>query len=101
MNLYLARRTKTPRKASLVFFSLFLLLSQTATAQRVLNLEHHDQKPYYFGITLAGGSMRFQADLHPRFLQQDSILVAEPRKSAGFSLGLLATTRLSPRFETR
>lgn len=78
-----------------------LFLSLPAQAQRLLHLEDHDNKPYYFGITLSGNLARFNIDHHPSFLEQDSILVAEPVNSGGFALGLLATTRLSHRFETR
>jgi hypothetical protein len=70
-------------------------------AQKEMYLEEHDAKPYYFGITLAGSSNRFNTSLHPYFLNQDSIMVAEPLNSGGFALGLLATARLNHRFEAR
>jgi hypothetical protein len=77
------------------------LLSTKAFAQQELYLEEHDAKPYYFGITLSGSSNRFNTDLHEFFLNQDSVMVAEPLNSGGFALGLLATARLSHRFEAR
>jgi hypothetical protein len=64
-------------------------------------MEDHDNKPYYFGITLAMSKTRFQTELSSKFLMQDSIMVAEPLNSGGFALGLLATARLSNRFEAR
>ena len=85
-------------------FLLFglLMLSQTLMAQpRDLNLFDHDSKPYYFGITLGVNLARFQTELNPRFLQDDSVYVAEPVNSGGFTLGLSATGRLSSRFEAR
>jgi hypothetical protein len=79
-----------------------LMLSQTLMAQpRDLNLFDHDSKPYYFGITLGVNLARFQTELNPRFLQDDSVYVAEPVNSGGFTLGLSATGRLSNRFEAR
>ena len=66
-----------------------------------LNLYDHDSKPYYFGITLGTVLARFQIEPHPRFLEYDSVYVAEPTNSGGFSLGLLATARLSERFKIR
>jgi len=79
-----------------------LLLSQLSSAQpKDLNLYDHDSKPYYFGITLGVNLARFQTDLHSRFLQDDSVLVAEPINSGGFTLGLSATAHLSNRFEGR
>ena len=98
--LYL-RWKKTIAIRNYFFGFLMLLLSLNVHAQRELYMETHDLKPYYFGITLAGNLSRFQTELHSSYLTQDSIMVAEPTKSGGFALGLLATTRLSNRFETR
>ena len=81
-----------------------LFSGQTSIAQYTrmdLNKEDQDAKPYYFGITLGASSARFHTELHPRFLQDDSIFVAEPINSGGFSLGLHVTTRLSNRFQLR
>lgn len=78
-----------------------LLLSLQALAQRDLNLEEHDYKPYYFGISLGLNRSTFQSSLHQNFLEQDTILTAEPLQSLGFNLGLSATLRLNKRFELR
>lgn len=63
--------------------------------------EERDMKPYYFGLTLGGA----QTGLHPSknmyFLENDSILVAEPGKAPGYSVRLLATLKLTNRFELR
>lgn len=66
-----------------------------------LNQADHDSKPYYFGITLGVNLARFHTSMHNRFLQYDSVLVAEPVNSGGFALGLSATGRLSDRFQLR
>jgi Outer membrane protein beta-barrel domain len=86
---------------TLLIAVVFSLLATKAFAQRELYLEEHDAKPYYFGITLSGSNTRFNADLHEYFLNQDSVMVAEPLNSGGFALGLLATARLTNRFEAR
>ena len=96
--LYLLR-TKTSRLIySFLFFSLF---SFDAYSQKPLFQEEHDNKPYYFGITLAGSLSRFETELHSYFLQQDTILIAQPSNAGGFSLGLSATVKLTKRFEGR
>lgn len=63
--------------------------------------EERDFKRFYFGLSLGGA----QTGLHPSrdifFLQNDSILTAEPGNGAGYSLRLLATMKLSNRFEFR
>lgn len=86
----------------LVGGGLLVSLASPAQIGKVeLNMTDHDQKPYFFGITLGGSSARFQTELHPRFLQYDSVLVAEPVNSGGIALGLHATARLSNRFQLR
>ena len=89
------------KTGSCILFGLLFLANTAQSQKRDWNLYDHDAKPYYFGITLATGLTRFQTELHPRFLQDDSVLVAEPGNSAGFGLGLLATMRLSDRFQFR
>lgn len=91
----------------LILLSAFIFPSPKIFAQKYLeysadwNLADHDDKPYYFGITLAGNSARFHTEKNPRFLENDSVYVAEPLNSPGFALGLSATGRLSNRFQLR
>ncbi|MET0463136.1 MAG: outer membrane beta-barrel protein [Chitinophagaceae bacterium] len=77
-------------------------MTQHLSAQeREINLYDHDSKPYYFGLTLGLNSTRFHPQMHSRFLQDDSVLTAEPLNSIGLNLGLLATARISDRFQLR
>lgn len=83
-----------------------LFLGHIAMAQRNFdryewNLYDHDTKPYYFGITLGLNSARFHTQMHSHFLDNDSVYTAEPTTSYGFGLGLLATGRISDRFQLR
>lgn len=82
---------------------LFIILWNTrgATAQTYMNMEEHDAKPYYFGISLAANQSNFKLYHDQIFLKQDSIMVAEPLKTFGFNLGLLANLRLSRFFDLR
>jgi len=66
-----------------------------------MNMPDHDDKPYYFGITIGVNLARFQTELHQRFLTYDSVYIAEPVNSGGLTLGLSATGRLSNRFQVR
>jgi hypothetical protein len=66
-----------------------------------INRADQDAKPYYFGISLGLNLARFHTHLHPRFLQDDSVFVAEPANSGGLALGFQATARLSDRFQLR
>lgn len=72
-----------------------------ARAQTQMNMLEHDAKPYYFGITLAANQSYFKLEHSPAFLATDSIMVAEPLKTMGFNLGLLANARLSEHFDLR
>ena len=84
-----------------------LLLSQITVAQfnpysKVeMNRTDQDDKPYYFGMSIGINLARFQTELHPVFLDSDSVYVAEPNNSGGITLGFQATARLSNRFQLR
>jgi hypothetical protein len=100
LHLHWKKKNLTKTVACFLFASLFI--SITGKAQNTdLNLYDHDSKPVYFGITIGGNMARFQTEQHPRFLQYDSVLVAEPLNSGGMTLGLLATARVSNRFQVR
>lgn len=97
--LYLQRSQARP----LIILGLLLLSATSVFSQKVLHQEEHDFKPYYFGISLGLSKASFHADVNGQFLNQpgDSLLTATPLQNGGFHLGLLATLRLSKRFELR
>ncbi|RAJ10803.1 outer membrane protein with beta-barrel domain [Chitinophaga skermanii] len=64
-------------------------------------MEEHDQKRFYFGITLASNQSNYKLTHSDLFLKSDSIMVAEPLRTFGFNLGLLANMRLNDRFDLR
>ncbi len=100
--LHLLGKKMTIKLIRLTVLSSLLFVSLNSNSQYVeLHQYDHDLKPYYFGITLGVNSPRFQLELHPRFLEYDSVLVVESKISSGFSLGLLATKRIDERFELR
>lgn len=84
-----------------------LLLAGQAVAQYYpyskveMNRTDQDAKPYYFGMSIGINLARFQTELHPVFLENDSVYVAEPNNSGGITLGFQATARLSDRFQLR
>src|SRR4030095_7071992 len=91
-------------KISYILCGALLLVGSSSAQyyQRVeLNRSDQDAKPYYFGISLGVNLARFHMHLHPRFLQYDSVLVAEPTNSGGLALGFQATARISNRFQLR
>ncbi|HEV8507216.1 MAG TPA: outer membrane beta-barrel protein [Chitinophagaceae bacterium] len=99
--LYIHRREIGSLRICFVSFILLLIASGTFAQERELYLTDHDSKPYYFGITLGANVASFHIEHHPRFLQYDSVYTVNPEYTAGFQLGLLATARISNRFEVR
>ena len=99
--LHIYRREIRTLRICFVFIILSLVASTTFAQERELYLTDHDSKPYYFGITLGANVASFHIEHHPRFLQYDSVYTVNPQSTAGFQLGLLATARLSNRFEVR
>jgi len=100
--LYLHRQKARTLKIGLCFLIGLVSMAQSLVAQeREINLYDHDTKPYYFGLTLGFNSTRFHPSMSNKFLQDDSVLTAEPLNSVGLNLGLLATVRISDRFQLR
>jgi hypothetical protein len=99
--LHLHRREIGGLRICFVFIVLSLAATKAFTQERELYLTDHDSKPYYFGITLGVNVASFHIEHHERFLQYDSVYTVNPQYTAGFQLGLLATARLSNRFEVR
>lgn len=84
-----------------VLFVLLLLPALLVKAQSGLNRPDHDDLPYYFGLTFGYANMNLHTEKNPRFLQYDSVLSVDPEASGGFFAGLMATLKLSDRFELR
>jgi hypothetical protein len=62
---------------------------------------NHDDLVYYFGLTLGYNTSYLHISKSMKFVQSDSILVAEPHPSGGIAMGLMATARLSDHFQLR
>lgn len=92
---YLYRRQSVTLTVALLLFSL------SALAQREENLPDHENKRYYFGITLSGNTSSFQLQHHPAFLATDSVSLVSPVSKGGFGLGLMGSLRLLPHLEAR
>jgi hypothetical protein len=99
--LHLHRKKARPQLKLLWLLGLIMIAQASSAQVTDLNMYDHDSKPYYFGITLGVNLARFQTYLHPNFLQDDSVYIAEPVNSGGFTLGLGATARISDRFQLR
>src|SRR4051812_2928823 len=84
-----------------IIFLCLLFTTICLQAQKDIKRPEHDDLPYYFGLTFGYANMNLHTEKDPRFLQYDSVLSVEPGSSGGFSAGLLATLKISNRFELR
>ena len=93
-------------KPLLVVFPLFVVLmlgSQQSFAQARGNYNFLDfqQKPYYFGITLAYNSSNFKVLQSRDFILNDSIRVVESVTGPGFNLGIITNLKIGRYFDIR
>jgi hypothetical protein len=93
--------TRKLRKGLIAVTAFVLISIQGFSQYKELNRPNHDQYPYYFGMSISYNHSYLHPSKHPTFLQNDSILVAQPGSSGGIALGLLGTLQLSPRFSLR
>lgn len=85
---------------ALILAGIATFLPLAGRAQ-MINMADHDDKPYYFGITLGYNEAYFKLFHSPEFIGNDSVMVVEPLKGKGFNMGLLGNLRLNRRFDLR
>ena len=91
-------------KQIIILLALSIYCSPEATAQNArgnYNFLDFQQKPYYFGITLAYNSSRFNVYNSKRFILNDSIATAEPVSGPGFNLGIVSNLKIGQYFDFR
>lgn len=82
------------RKSLLV--SLCLLAGFNASAQNDrMNNPEHDEKPYYFGITLGFNSAQYRLNQSKYFTEFDTVKNIKPNWGQGFQLGIMGNLKLS------
>jgi hypothetical protein len=84
-----------------VLFLILVAQSSYAQLRESLNLENHDDKPYYFGIVLGYNTSHYNISHHPYFLQRDTVQVVGSQNSGRVHLGIMANWQFSPRFDLR
>ena len=89
---------KTCLIAILVGFSTIL---SAQTARGNYNFLDFQQKPYYFGITLAYNSSNFRIFHSREFILNDSISSAESVTGPGFNLGIVSNLKVGQYFDFR
>ncbi len=84
---------------------LFLMSGQDILAQKNArgnyNFLDFQQKPYYFGITLAYNTSRFRVFHSDDFILNDSISTAQAVSGPGFNLGIVSNLKVGQYFDFR
>ncbi len=84
-----------------------LLLTSSIVAQAQIggkgnyNFFEFQQKPYYFGITLAMNNSSFTPFRSEEFLYSDSIQAVQALKGPGFNLGIVTNLKIGDYFDFR
>jgi len=84
-----------------VFILLFSTISSSAQLRDYINLPESDEKSYHIGIVIMGASSRLNISLHDQFLQNDSVLSANPLNTGGLGIGGMHTFKISEHFDAR
>jgi hypothetical protein len=80
-----------------VLMLVFGLLSiQDIAAQtRIVNMEDHDDKSYYFGLTFGFNQSRHRIKYSEAFANTDTFMSIQPGWGSGFNLGIMANLKLT------
>ncbi len=88
----------------IILLALFLCsasISHGQSSKGNYNFLDFQQKPYYFGITLAYNTSNFKVFHSKDFILHDSISVAESVTGPGFNLGIITNLKVGQFFDFR
>lgn len=89
---------------SVLAFALLISFQQSAFARRgdgVLNMEDHDDKLYYFGLSFGANMSSFKIRPSDAFTLNDSIKSVQPGWGPGFHIGIMGSLRLNKFIDLR
>jgi hypothetical protein len=84
-----------------LFLPLFTMEVDGQTARGNYNFLDFNQKPYYFGITLAYNNSNFRVFQSREFILNDSITRVESVTGPGFNLGIVTNLKIGENFDVR
>ncbi len=88
-------------KIVILLFCCFGLSNSVQAQKGNYNFLAFEQKPYYFGITLAYNSSNFKIRHSQKFILNDSINTAESITGPGFNLGIVSNLKVGQFFDFR
>jgi hypothetical protein len=81
---------------------IIIFFAEDAIAQtRILNMEDHDDKPYYFGLTFGFNQSRHRIQYSESFANTDTFMSIQPGWGAGFNLGIMGNLKLNKFIDLR
>lgn len=92
------------RRYQIISCLFFVFLGYSAWGQKFrgnYNFLEFNQKPYYFGITLASNSSSYKPYRSKAFLLSDSIRVIESINGPGINLGMVTNLKIGEYFDFR
>lgn len=84
-----------------LLFTFVFSGAEAQTAKGNYNFLDFNQKPYYFGITLAYNSSNFRVFQARDFILNDSISGVESVTGPGFNLGIVTNLKIGDHFDIR
>jgi hypothetical protein len=82
-------------KYFLITLFCFLSISDGYAQRRILNMEDHDRKAYYFGLTFGFNQSRHRIKYADAFANTDTFMSIQPGWGSGFNLGIMGNLRLN------
>lgn len=73
----------------------FFSVAEAQAQARVINMEDHDVKPYYFGLTFGFNQSRYRIRYTEAFGQTDTFMNIQPGWGTGLNLGIMGNLRLN------
>lgn len=73
----------------------FALPYASAAQLRIMNMEDHDSKQYYFGLTFSSNFSQYRIKYTQAFAETDTFMKVQPGIGAGFNLGIMGNLRLN------
>jgi hypothetical protein len=82
-------------KYFLIALFCFLSASDGYAQRKILNMEDHDRKAYYFGLTFGLNQSRHRIQYADAFANTDTFMSIQPGWGSGFNLGIMGNLRLN------
>ncbi|HTO16912.1 MAG TPA: porin family protein [Edaphocola sp.] len=81
--------------ASILLLTILILGKNSYAQKEIMNMEDHDQKRYYFGLSFGANSSALKIRPTELFTQSDSVKSLQAKWGPGFHIGLMGSLKLT------